>query len=74
MDNRKKNPLDVEYTSRGNFLPRSYKHISNYEKEILELKSEWLTLSENGIRIWWNNRIIVNIRHTKTFWKNEKRS
>ena len=42
-------------------MPRSYKHISNYEKEILELKSEWLTLSENGIRIWWNNRIIVNI-------------
>ena len=55
-------------------MPRSYKHISNYEKEILELKSEGLRLSENGIRIWWNNRIIVNIRHTKTFWKNEKRS
>lgn len=32
-------------------MPRSYKHISNYEKEILELKSEGLTLSENGIRI-----------------------
>ena len=28
-------------------MPRSYKHISNYEKEILELKSEGLTLSEN---------------------------
>lgn len=27
-------------------MPRSYKHISNYEKEILELKSEGLTLSE----------------------------
>ena len=35
----------------GIFMPRSYKHISNYEKEILELKSEGLTLSENGIRI-----------------------
>ena len=46
-------------------MPRSYKHISNYEKEILELKSEWLTLSENGIRIWWNNRIIVNILFEK---------
>ena len=32
-------------------MPRSYKHISNYEKEILELKSEGLTLSENVIRI-----------------------
>lgn len=32
-------------------MPRSYKHISNYEKEILELKSEGLTLRENGIRI-----------------------
>jgi len=32
-------------------MPRSYKHISSYEKEILELKSEGLRLSENGIRI-----------------------
>ncbi|HJI56348.1 MAG: hypothetical protein ACLSGX_01805 [Pseudoruminococcus massiliensis] len=50
MDNRKKNPLDVEYTSRGNFYAKKLQ-ISNYEKEILELKSEGLTLRENGIRI-----------------------
>nr|DAQ33175.1 MAG TPA: hypothetical protein [Inoviridae sp.]DAW98936.1 MAG TPA: hypothetical protein [Inoviridae sp.] len=27
MDNRKKNPLDVEYTSRGNFYPNVYRRL-----------------------------------------------
>ena len=27
-------------------MPRGYQHISNYEKEILELKSQELTLKE----------------------------
>ena len=48
MDNRKKSPLDVEYTSGGIFMPRSYRHISNYEKEILELKAHGLTTREIG--------------------------
>lgn len=29
-------------------MPRSYRHISNYENEILELKSQGLTLREIG--------------------------
>lgn len=29
-------------------MPRSYRHISNYEKEILELKSKGMTLREIG--------------------------
>ena len=40
MDNRKKSPLDVEYTSGGNFYAKKYQPISKYENEILELKSQ----------------------------------
>lgn len=29
-------------------MPRSYQHISDYEKEILELKSQGITLREIG--------------------------
>ena len=29
-------------------MPRSYQHISDYEKEILELKSQGMTLREIG--------------------------
>ena len=43
MDNRKKSPLDVEYTSGGNFMPRSYRHIRQYEDEIIELRSQGIT-------------------------------
>ena len=31
-------------------MPRSYEHISKYEKEILELKSKGLTLREIGAK------------------------
>ena len=48
MDNRKK-PLDVEWIHQeGIFMPRSYRHISNYEKEIIELKAQGLTRKEIG--------------------------
>ncbi len=30
-------------------MPRSYEHISKYEKEILELKSQGMTLREIGV-------------------------
>lgn len=46
MDNRKKNPLDADYTSGGILMPRRYQHIINCKKEILELKSQELTLKE----------------------------
>ena len=32
-------------------MPRSYRHIQEYEKEILELKSQGLTLREIGKRL-----------------------
>ena len=32
-------------------MPKSYRHISNYEKEILELKSQGLILREIGIKL-----------------------
>ena len=52
MDNRKKSPLDVEYIHQeGIFMPRSYQHISKYEKEILELKSQGLTRKEIGAKL-----------------------
>lgn len=32
-------------------MPRSYQHISNYEKEILELKAQGLTRKEIGAKL-----------------------
>ena len=61
MDNRKKSPLDVEYIHQeGFFMPRSYQHISNYEKEILELKSKGLTLREIGGRFGFTEKQVHN--------------
>ncbi len=31
-------------------MPRSYQHISNYEKEMLEMKAQGLTLNEIGLK------------------------
>lgn len=61
MDNRKKSPLDVEYIHQEEiFMPRSYQHISNYEKEILELKSKGLTLREIGARFGFTEKQVHN--------------
>ena len=61
MDNRKKSPLDVEYIHQeGIFMPRSYQHISNYEKEILELKSKGLTLREIGAKLGFTEKQVHN--------------
>lgn len=61
MDNRKKNPLDVEYIHQeGIFMPRSYQHISNYEKEILELKSQGLTRKEIGAKLGFTKEQVHN--------------
>ena len=48
-DNRKNPPPMVELkisTIGGIFMPRSYRHIKDYEKEILELKENGLTHRE----------------------------
>ena len=61
MDNRKKNPLDVEYIHQeGIFMPRSYQHISNYEKEILELKAQGLTRKEIGAKLGFTKEQVHN--------------
>ena len=41
-------------------MPRSYRHISNYEKEILELKSKGLTLREIGAKLGFTEKQVHN--------------
>lgn len=61
MDNRKKSPLDVEYIHQeGIIMPRSYQHISKYEKEILELKSQGLTRKEIGAKLGFTKEQVHN--------------
>ena len=59
MDNRKKgNPYGriKETTIGGFFMPRSYRHISDYEREILELKEQGLTLKEIGEKLGFTRK------------------
>lgn len=41
-------------------MPRSYRHISNYENEILELKSQGLTLREIGAKLGFTQKQVHN--------------
>ena len=41
-------------------MPRSYQHISNYENEILELKSQGLTLKEIGKKLGFTQKQVHN--------------
>ena len=41
-------------------MPRSYQHIRNHEKEILELKSKGLTLREIGARFGFTEKQVRN--------------
>ena len=41
-------------------MPRSYQHISNYEKEILELKAQGLTLREIGAKLDFTEKQVKN--------------
>lgn len=41
-------------------MPRSYQHISNYEKEILELKAQGMTLREIGAKLGFTERQVHN--------------
>ena len=41
-------------------MPRRYQHISNYEKEILELKSKGLTLREIGAKLGFTKEQVKN--------------
>lgn len=41
-------------------MPRSYRHIQEYEKEILELKSQGLTLREIGEQLGFTHKQIHN--------------
>lgn len=39
-------------------MPREYRHIKQYEKEILELKAEGLTLREIGEKLGFSRKQI----------------
>lgn len=41
-------------------MPRSYQHISKYEKEILELKSQGLTRKEIGAKLGFTEEQVHN--------------
>ena len=41
-------------------MPRSYQHISDYEKEILELKSQGMTLREIGEKFGFTHKQVHN--------------
>ena len=41
-------------------MPRSYQHISNYEKEILELKAKGLTRKEIGAKLGFTKDQVHN--------------
>ena len=41
-------------------MPRSYRHISNYENEILELKLQGLTLREIGAKFGFTQKQVHN--------------
>ena len=41
-------------------MPRSYRHISNYEKEILELKAQGLTRKEIGAKLGFTKEQVHN--------------
>ncbi len=41
-------------------MPRSYRHISNYEKEIIELKSQGLTSREIGAKLGFTKKQVHN--------------
>ena len=41
-------------------MPRSYQHISNFEKEILELKAQGLTRKEIGAKLGFTEKQVHN--------------
>jgi len=53
-----------ETTIGGIFMPREYKHIKEYEKEILELKEQGLTLREIGNRLGFTRKQVHNFMNS----------
>lgn len=41
-------------------MPRSYRHISEYEKEIIELKTKGMTLKEIGLKFGFTRKQVHN--------------
>ena len=54
MDNRKKSLLMYILHQEGFLMPRSHRHISNYEKEILELKAQGQIQHKLNVQILWS--------------------
>lgn len=49
-----------ETTIGGIFMPREYRHIQKYEKEILELREQGLTLKEIGETLGFTHKQVHN--------------
>lgn len=54
-------------------MPRSYRHIGEYEKEIIELKSKGVTLREIGLKLGFTYKQVHNFitRYNAKQRKNE---
>ena len=48
MDNKKRASYGIIKTIGGIFMPRSYRHMQDYEKEIMELREQGLNRSERS--------------------------
>ena len=59
-----------ETTIGGIFMPRSYRHIQQYEKEILELKTKGLTRKEIGEKLGFSAEQIHSF--TKRYNKKQR--
>ena len=59
-----------ETTIGGNFMPRNYRHIQEYEKEILELISKGNTLREIGNKLGFTHN---QMRDFKTRYNKKQR-
>lgn len=64
---KKSAPYGKIETIGGFAMPRSYEHIKNYEKEILELKSKGLTKRKIGEKLGFTEKQIHNFitRHNR---------
>ena len=55
--------IKKETTIGGIFMPREYRHISFYEKEILELKEKGLTHQQIADKLGFSKQSVKNFLH-----------
>ena len=59
----KKTSYGIIETIGGFVMARSYRHIQQYEKEILELKEQGLTHKQIGVRLGFTKKQVKNFFH-----------